>query len=229
VVRDALVLVTSAYPAAYCVWLPAKQNREPVLEGYETNFAMSIELRREDEIISNTSTWISQSEAARLRGVSREAIYYLVKKNRLKILKTGHKTLVNRLEVENYRPRLPGPKPKTKKRNEAESTPPPDRRQSTTPQGRTRNQSPAQQNKYLINKRGNDQDLQKYISQAEAARIRGVSYQAITDLIKRGRLTTAIVAGRPVVLRSEVENFVAQPKLGRPAKKTISKKSTKGK
>jgi len=200
-----------------------------VLKGYETNFAMSNELRREDEKKSDISTWISQSEAARLRGVSREAIYNLVKKNRINTLKTGEKTLVNRIEVENYRPRLPGPKPKKKKRNEAESTPPPDRRQSSPPQGRTRMKSTSQQNKYLINKRYNDQELQKYISQAEAARIRGVSYQAITDLIKRGRLTTAIVAGRPVVLRSEVENFVAQPKLGRPAKKAISKKSTQGK
>ena|ERR1700723_2741986 len=190
---------------------------------------MSNELRREDEKKSDISTWISQSEAARLRGVSREAIYNLVKKNRINTLKTGEKTLVNRIEVENYRPRLPGPKPKKKKRNEAESTPPPDRRQSSPPQGRTRMKSTSQQNKYLINKRYNDQELQKYISQAEAARIRGVSYQAITDLIKRGRLTTAIVAGRPVVLRSEVENFVAQPKLGRPAKKAISKKSTQGK
>jgi len=208
---------------------PRKQDREPILEGYETNFAMSNELRREDEKNSDISTWISQSEAARLRGVSREAIYNLVKKDRLKTLKTGGRTLVNRIEVEDYRPQLPGPKPKKEKRKEVESTPTPDRRQSTTPQGRTRTQSPSQQNKYLINKRDNDQELQKYISQAEAARIRGVSYQAITDLIKRGRLTTAIVAGRPVVLRSEVENFVAQPKLGRPAKKTISKKSTQRK
>ena len=190
---------------------------------------MSNELRREDEKNSDISTWISQSEAARLRGVSREAIYNLVKKDRLKTLKTGGRTLVNRIEVEDYRPQLPGPKPKKEKRKEVESTPTPDRRQSTTPQGRTRTQSPSQQNKYLINKRDNDQELQKYISQAEAARIRGVSYQAITDLIKRGRLTTAIVAGRPVVLRAEVENFVAQPKLGRPAKKTISKKSTQRK
>jgi excisionase family DNA binding protein len=208
---------------------PRKQDREPVLEGYETNFAMSIELRRGDENISDIPTWITQSEAARLRGVSREAIYNLVKINRLKTLKIGGKTLVNRIEVENYRPRLPGPKPTKEKRTEAEFTQLPGPGSSTSLQGGTRTQSTPRRGKYLINKSANDQDLQKYISQAEAARIRGVSYQAITDLIKRGRLTTAIVAGRPVVLRAEVENFVAQPKLGRPAKKIISKKSTKGK
>jgi excisionase family DNA binding protein len=186
---------------------------------------MSINLRRGDENILDISAWISQSEAARLRGVTRAAISALVKRNRFKTLKIGGKSLLNRADIENYQPQPRGPKPK-ERHKEVESIPRPDRRQSTTPHGRTRVQSPPRQNKYLINKSGNDQDLQKYISQAEAARIRGVSYQAITDLIKRGRLTTAIVAGRPVVLRAEVENFVAQPKLGRPAKKTISKKST---
>jgi excisionase family DNA binding protein len=189
---------------------------------------MSINLRRGDEKILDISAWISQSEAARLRGVTRAAISALVKRNRLKTLKIGGKNLLNRTDIENYQPQPRGPKPK-ERHKEAESTPPPDRRKSSPPQGRTRMKSTSQQNKYLINKSNNDQDLHKYISQAEAARIRGVSYQAITDLIKRGRLTTAIVAGRPVVLRSEVENFVAQPKLGRPAKKAISKKSTQGK
>jgi hypothetical protein len=66
-----------------------------------------------------------------------------------------------------------------------------------------------------------------WISQAEAARIRGVSQQAISNLIRRGRLTAITVAGRIVVLRSEVESFVPQPKLGRPPKKTAAKKSTK--
>jgi hypothetical protein len=65
-----------------------------------------------------------------------------------------------------------------------------------------------------------------WISQAEAARIRSVSQQAIANLIKRGRLTPVKVAGRILVLRSEVEAFVAQPKLGRPKKKKISAKAT---
>jgi len=70
----------------------------------------------------------------------------------------------------------------------------------------------------------NGENFEKYISQVEAARIRGVSKQAIADLIRRGRLTKVSVAGRILVLRSEVETFVAQPKLGRPAKKTIDKR-----
>jgi excisionase family DNA binding protein len=71
------------------------------------------------------------------------------------------------------------------------------------------------------------ENLEKYISQVEAAQIRGVSKQAIADLIRRGRLTAVRVAGRTLVLRSEVEAFVAQPKLGRPAKKEPDKKTAK--
>jgi excisionase family DNA binding protein len=190
---------------------------------------MSIELRREDENISDISTWISQSEAARLRGVSREAIYNLVKKNRLKILKIGDKTLVNRIEVENYRPRLPGPKPRKKKRDEAEFTFSQGERPSSAQQNRVRTQPPGQRNKYLRYAESNDEVLENYISQSEAARIRGVARQSIADLIERGRLTSITVAGRTLVLRSEVENFVAQPKLGRPPKKPTSLKATKEK
>ena len=203
------------------------------MEGYETNFAMSNEMRREDEKNSDISTWISQSEAARLRGVSREAIYNLVKKNRLKIMNTGGKTLVNRIEVENYRPQLPGPKPKKEKGNEVGSTPPPDRRTSTANQSESRISSKKNQNINRL-KKSTKQSQQSvrpgdWISQAEAARIRGVSQQAIVNLIRRSRLTTVNMAGRTVVLRSEVENFIAQPKGGRPTKQVVSKKSANDK
>ena len=206
-----------------------KQDRGPVLEGYETNFAMSIELGREDENISDMSTWISQSEAARLRGVSREAIYNLVKKNRLKTLKVGGKTLVNRIEIENYRPRLPGPKPKKKKRNEVESTPPPVRHTSNAEDDENKNLSPGQRIRYLRYADSNDRNLADFISQSEAARIRRVARQSIADLVERGRLTSVTVADRTLVLRSEVENFVAQPKLGRPPKKAASLIASKAK
>jgi predicted DNA-binding protein YlxM (UPF0122 family) len=72
----------------------------------------------------------------------------------------------------------------------------------------------------------NDEKLENYISQAEAARIRGVSKQAIADLIKRGRLSKITLAGRSLVLLSEVKEFVPKPKLGRPPKKA-GKKATK--
>jgi excisionase family DNA binding protein len=64
----------------------------------------------------------------------------------------------------------------------------------------------------------NDINLDDWISQAEAARLRGVSRQAIAKLIQRKRLTAREIAGRVVVRRSEVEAFVPQP-IGRPFKR----------
>jgi excisionase family DNA binding protein len=49
--------------------------------------------------------------------------------------------------------------------------------------------------------------LTDLISQAEAARIRGVSRQAISDLVQRGKLAGYEIAGRVLVSRKEVENF----------------------
>jgi predicted DNA-binding protein (UPF0251 family) len=193
---------------------------------------MSINLRRGDENIFNIAAWISQSEAARLRGVTRAAISALVKRDRLKTLKIGGKNLLNRADIENYQPLPRGPKPK-ERHKEIESTPPLDRRTSTANQSESRISSKKNQNINRLNKstKQSQQSVRPgdWISQAEAARIRGVSQQAIVNLIRRGRLTTVNMAGRTVVLRSEVENFIARPKGGRPSKQVVSKKSTNDK
>jgi len=60
-------------------------------------------------------------------------------------------------------------------------------------------------------------DLVDWISIAEASRIRGVSRQAISKLVKQGRLSTISVAGRPLVNRKEVTDFERMP-AGRPAR-----------
>jgi excisionase family DNA binding protein len=57
----------------------------------------------------------------------------------------------------------------------------------------------------------------EWISQAEAARMRGVSRQAIADLVKRQRLPTLKIGGRLLVRRKDIEQFVAKP-AGRPPK-----------
>jgi hypothetical protein len=54
---------------------------------------------------------------------------------------------------------------------------------------------------------GKEAGLKDLISQAEAARIRGVTRAAIRDLIRRGRLVPVEVAGRSLVHKSEVERF----------------------
>jgi excisionase family DNA binding protein len=73
-----------------------------------------------------------------------------------------------------------------------------------------------------------DDDFDDWISQAEAARIRGVSKQAIAKLIHRKRLSAREIGGRMLVRRSEVEAFVPLP-IGRPRKKTVRKKRSKPK
>ena len=156
-----------------------------------------------------------------MRGVSREAIYNLVKKNRFTTFKIGDKTLINREDVENYQPQLSGRKPK-KRHKEVESTPPQTRRTPIADEGESKSLRPGQRIKYLQDAELNDRNLADFISQSEAARIRRVARQTIADLIERGRLTSVTVADRTLVLRSEVEKFVAQPKLGRPPKKASS-------
>jgi excisionase family DNA binding protein len=189
---------------------------------------MSTNIRHGDENIVDISVWISQSEAARMRGVTRAAISALVKRNRLKTLKIGGKNLLNRADIENYQPQPRGPKPKERNK-ETESAPRSDRRTSNAEEGENKNLSPGQRVKYLRYACTNNKNLPDFISQSEAARIRRVARQSIADLIERGRLTSVTVADRTLVLRSEVENFVAQPKLGRPPKKAASLTTSKAK
>jgi hypothetical protein len=54
-----------------------------------------------------------------------------------------------------------------------------------------------------------------WISQAEGARLRGVSRQAIANLVKNGRLRTFAVGGRVFVSRAELLAFERLP-AGRP-------------
>jgi excisionase family DNA binding protein len=61
-------------------------------------------------------------------------------------------------------------------------------------------------------------DLEDLITQKEAAEIRGVSVQAINDLVRRGRLKTVTIAGRKCLSRSEVKKFKPRA-AGRPKKK----------
>ena len=60
----------------------------------------------------DSGDWISQSEAARIRDVSRQAISRLIKKGRFNTLTIGGKVLLKRSEVEAYQPEPPGRKSK---------------------------------------------------------------------------------------------------------------------
>jgi excisionase family DNA binding protein len=50
-------------------------------------------------------------------------------------------------------------------------------------------------------------DMADLISQAEAARLRGVTRAAIQDLVRRGRIRSVNVGGRALVYRTEVESY----------------------
>ena len=52
--------------------------------------------------------WVSQADAARIRGVTRQAISRLIKKGRFDVLKIGGKVLLKRSEVEMFKPEQPG-------------------------------------------------------------------------------------------------------------------------
>lgn len=58
--------------------------------------------------------WISQSEASRLRGVSRQAIAKLVGSGRLRTLRIGGRALVSRSDVLAFEPN-PAGRPKGKR------------------------------------------------------------------------------------------------------------------
>lgn len=63
-------------------------------------------------------------------------------------------------------------------------------------------------------------NLDDLISQAEAARLRGVDRAAIADLIRRNRLRAFSVGGVPYVRRSEVLKFQKQKPGPKPQTKT---------
>lgn len=69
---------------------------------------MSTYLSRPEQSLISPPDWISQAEAARLRGVSRQAIAKLVRSKRLESVMVGGRVLVNRDQVENFVRRRPG-------------------------------------------------------------------------------------------------------------------------
>ena len=64
------------------------------------------------------------------------------------------------------------------------------------------------------------QDLADLITQAEAARLRNCTRQAIAKLITQGRLQVFEVAGRKLVSRKQVQAFEPNPAGRKPAHKT---------
>lgn len=64
-----------------------------------------------DDVPEETE-WLSQSEAARVQGVSRQAIHKLVRSGRIRSMRLGGHVLVHRQDVEKFRPKSPGRPPR---------------------------------------------------------------------------------------------------------------------
>lgn len=67
----------------------------------------------------------------------------------------------------------------------------------------------------MAKKEKEEGEMSDLISQAEAARLRGVTRAAIQDLVRRGRIRSVNVGGRALVYRSEIVNY-QQGEPGRP-------------
>ena len=91
--------------APYCYFSMAKHR--PNRSTSSTHFS------KEDLIAGE---WISPAAAARLRGVTRQAILRLIKKNRFRVLEIADKIFLNRREVKAYKIKPSGRPRKTKKR-----------------------------------------------------------------------------------------------------------------
>jgi predicted XRE-type DNA-binding protein len=75
---------------------------DPVKKAGEQTDTEKTTLQRQAEF--KPEDWISQAEAARIRGVTRQAIADLVKKQKFTTFEIGGNVLLNKAEVEAFEP-----------------------------------------------------------------------------------------------------------------------------
>jgi len=128
----------------------------------------------------NTDKWMSKGDAARARGVSRQAIWELVNRGRLTTCRFKGRVYVSRAEVMGFarRPRW------------AAGT------------GYVRVKTVRLKKKKL--------DPAKWTYIVEASRETGLPRLAIVDLIRRGRIRKIVSAGKTFVSRAGLEDFTRQ-------------------
>jgi hypothetical protein len=126
----------------------------------------------------NTEKWMSKGDAARARGVSRQAIWELVNRGRLTTCRFKGRVYVSRAEVMAFARRPRG----------AAGT------------GYVRVKTVRLKKKKL--------DPSKWVYIVEAARETGLPRLAIVDLIRRGRIRKIVSAGKTFVSRAGLEEFM---------------------
>ncbi len=126
----------------------------------------------------DTSVWMSKGDAARARGVSRQAIWELVNRGRLTTHRFKGRVYVSRAEVLGFAPRPKGLKESGYVRVK-------------TIRPKKKNLDPA-----------------KWVYIVEAARETGLPRLAIVDLIRRCRIKKIVNAGKTFVSRAGLEEFM---------------------
>jgi hypothetical protein len=154
-------------------------------------FAMSTEPEQSEPL--NTDKWMSKGDAARARGVSRQAIWELVNRGRLTTHRFKGRVYVSRAEVLGFAPRPRGLK---------ES-------------GYVRVKKVRPKKKNL--------DPAKWVYIVEAAHETGLPRLAIVDLIRRGRIRKIVSAGKTFVSRAGIEDFMRQKRAPEPRKHSKKK------
>jgi len=140
----------------------------------------------------NANEWMSKGDAARARGVSRQAIWELVNRGRLTTRRFKGRVYVSRAEVMGFARQPRGLKESGYVRVK-------------TVRPKKKNLDPA-----------------KWIYIVEASRESGLPRLAIVDLIRRGRIRKIVSGGKTFVSRVGLEDFLRQkntPAKNRPAKK----------
>lgn len=128
----------------------------------------------------NKDKWMSKGDAARARGVSRQAIWELVNRGRLTTCRFKGRVYVSRAEVLGF----------ARKPRGAAGT------------GYARVKTVRAKKKKL--------DPAKWIYIVEASRQTGLPRLAIVDLIRRGRIKQIASAGKTFVSRAGLEDFMRQ-------------------
>src|SRR3954463_3578320 len=128
----------------------------------------------------DTNVWMSKGDAARARGVSRQAIWELVNRGRLTTCRFKGRVYVSRAEVLGFAPRPKG----------------------LHESGFVRVKTVRPKKKKL--------DPAKWIYIVEAARETGLPRLAIVDLVRRGRIKKIVNVGKTFVSRAGIEEFMRQ-------------------
>lgn len=130
--------------------------------------------------------WMSKGDAARARGVSRQAIWDLVNRGRLRTCRFKGRVYVSRAEVLGFAPRPRSP----------------------AGTGYVRVKTVRIKKKKL--------DPTKWIYIVEAARETGLPRLAIVDLVRRGRIRKIVSAGKTFVSRAGLADFMRHQRAPEP-------------